>query len=267
MFLSSFATCYPMITKPSDVQLTFDNVTEDTLAINHVICNPLILQELISMNRRQQPLSENYPPTNVVIFQGSHSKLPPTALAPQLKLLSQPPTTGCFPINLDHSGDPIIVNNISGEAYNRSTVQRLFRTQTAKPIHLIKLMTRIGTTPHCRFTSPPDADLYHVACDPKRIPFSLAVRLIPVYTTGPSGQTIYQAWALPHLNNALHDPELQLFNNFSYYHTAKENHPEFPFIDLMGSDSPVPNYGESSSHVYIILVVMLVTYLFLSVTV
>ncbi|KAI2507582.1 hypothetical protein MHU86_6875 [Fragilaria crotonensis] len=94
----------------------------------------------------------------------------------------------------------------------------------------------------------PDADLYHVACDPKRIPFSLAVRLIPVYTTGPSGQTIYQAWALPHLNNALRDPELQLFNNFlSYYHTAKENHPEFPFIDLMGSDSPVPNYGESSS--------------------
>ncbi|KAI2492224.1 hypothetical protein MHU86_22318 [Fragilaria crotonensis] len=40
MFLSSFATCYPMITTPSDVQLTFDNVTEDTLAINHVICNP-----------------------------------------------------------------------------------------------------------------------------------------------------------------------------------------------------------------------------------
>ncbi|KAI2492908.1 hypothetical protein MHU86_21622 [Fragilaria crotonensis] len=28
---------------------------------------------------------------------------------------------------------------------------------------------------------------------------------------------------------------------------CKENHPEFPFIDLMGSDSPVPNYGESSS--------------------
>ena len=51
MFLSSFATCYPMITKPSDVQLTFDNVTEDTLAINHVICYPLILQELPAMTR------------------------------------------------------------------------------------------------------------------------------------------------------------------------------------------------------------------------
>ncbi|KAI2513990.1 hypothetical protein MHU86_374 [Fragilaria crotonensis] len=154
MFLSSFATCYPMITKPSDVQLTFDNVTEDTLAINHT----------------------------------------------------------AKPIHPDQVNDPDWI-----------------------PRHTADLRRH------------PDADLYHVACDPKRIPFSLAVRLIPVYTTGPSGQTIYQAWALPHLNNALRDPELQLFNNFlSYYHTAKENHPEFPFIDLMGSDSPVPNYDHDS---------------------
>ncbi|KAI2504147.1 hypothetical protein MHU86_10261 [Fragilaria crotonensis] len=154
MFLSSFATCYPMITKPSDVQLTFDNVTEDTLAINHT----------------------------------------------------------AKPIHPDQVNDPDWI-----------------------PRHTADLRRH------------PDADLYHVACDPKRIPFSLAVRLIPVYTTGPSGQTIYQAWALPHLNDALRDPELQLFNNFlSYYHTAKENHPEFPFIDLMGSDSPVPNYDHDS---------------------
>jgi hypothetical protein len=124
MFLSSFTTCYPMITTPSDVQLTFDNVTEDTLAITHVICNPLILQELIAMNRfnsnplkymeiynRLTPIAtgtvndsidflphleyvlfrvvqllhpkdptgiirENYPPTNVVIFQGSPLQAP-----------------------------------------------------------------------------------------------------------------------------------------------------------------------------------------------
>ncbi|KAI2508283.1 hypothetical protein MHU86_6088 [Fragilaria crotonensis] len=158
MFLSSFATCYPMITTPSDVQLTFDNVTEDTLAINHVICNPLILQELISMNR-----------------------------------------------------------------FDSLSIQRLFRTQTAKPIHPDQVNDPDWIPRHTAdLRRHPDADLYHVACDPKRIPFSLAVRLIPVYTTGPSGQTIYQAWALPHLNNALRDPELQLFNNFlSYYHTAK----------------------------------------------
>ncbi|KAI2496560.1 hypothetical protein MHU86_17952 [Fragilaria crotonensis] len=200
MFLSSFATCYPMITKPSDVQLTFDNVTEDTLAINHVICNPLILQELIAMNRFDSD------PFNTWRF------------------------TTASPDSDRH-------------------LQRLFRTQTAKPIHPDQVNDPDWIPRHTAdLRRHPDADLYHVACDPKRIPFSLAVRLIPVYTTGPSGQTIYQAWALPHLNDALRDPELQLFNNFlSYYHTAKENHPEFPFIDLMGSDSPVPNYGESSS--------------------
>ncbi|KAI2510992.1 hypothetical protein MHU86_3464 [Fragilaria crotonensis] len=119
---------------------------------------------------------------------------------------------------------------------------------TAKPIHPDQVNDPDWIPRHTAdLRRHPDADLYHVACDPKRIPFSLAVRLIPVYTTGPSGQTIYQAWALPHLNDALRDPELQLFNNFlSYYHTAKENHPEFPFIDLMGSDSPVPNYDHDS---------------------
>ncbi|KAI2491524.1 hypothetical protein MHU86_23026 [Fragilaria crotonensis] len=272
MFLSSFATCYPMITKPSDVQLTFDNVTEDTLAINHVICNPLILQELIAMNRfdsdplqymeiynRLTPIAtdtvndsidflphfeyilfrvvqllhpkdptgiirENYPPTNVVIFQGSPLQAPTYCFGSPTEIAIPTPTTGAFPINLDHSGDPIIVNNISGEAYNRSTVQRLFRTQTAKPIHPDQVNDPDWIPRHTAdLRRHPDADLYHVACDPKRIPFSLAVRLIPVYTTGPSGQTIYQAWALPHLNDALRDPELQLFNNFlSYYHTAKK---------------------------------------------
>ncbi|KAI2514023.1 hypothetical protein MHU86_407 [Fragilaria crotonensis] len=254
MFLSSFATCYPMITKPSDVQLTFDNVTEDTLAINHVICNPLILQELISMNRfdsdpltymeiynRLTPIAtdtvndsidflphfeyvlfrvvqllhpkdptgiirENYPPTNVVIFQGSPLQAPTYCFGSPTEIAIPTPTTGAFPINLDHSGDPIIVNNISGEAYNRSTVQRLFRTQTAKPIHPDQVNDPDWIPRHTAdLRRHPDADLYHVACDPKRIPFSLAVRLIPVYTTGPSGQTIYQAWALPHLNNALRD--------------------------------------------------------------
>ncbi|KAI2490632.1 hypothetical protein MHU86_23931 [Fragilaria crotonensis] len=193
-------------------------------------------------------IRENYPPTNVVIFQGSPLQAPTYCFGSPTEIAIPTPTTGAFPINLDHSGDPIIVNNISGEAYNRSTVQRLFRTQTAKPIHPDQVNDPDWIPRHTAdLRRHPDADLYHVACDPKRIPFSLAVRLIPVYTTGPSGQTIYQAWALPHLNDALRDPELQLFNNFlSYYHTAKENHPEFPFIDLMGSDSPVPNYGRNS---------------------
>ena len=40
-----------MITSPSGVQLTFDNVNAETLAINYVICKPLILQELLAMQQ------------------------------------------------------------------------------------------------------------------------------------------------------------------------------------------------------------------------
>jgi hypothetical protein len=41
IYLSNFATCFPMITKPSIVQLDLDDVTDDTLAINYVVCKPL----------------------------------------------------------------------------------------------------------------------------------------------------------------------------------------------------------------------------------
>ena len=51
LFISSFATCFPMITKPSDVQLTFDIVNADTLAINHEICKAFIIQELLAMHQ------------------------------------------------------------------------------------------------------------------------------------------------------------------------------------------------------------------------
>ncbi|KAI2496515.1 hypothetical protein MHU86_18008 [Fragilaria crotonensis] len=68
--------------------------------------------------------------------------------------------------------------------------------------------------------------------------------MIPVFTTGPLEESIYQAWALPHLIDALRDPEIQLFNNhLSYYYNEKESHPEFPFIDQMGPDSPFSANG------------------------
>ena len=92
--------------------------------------------------------------------------------------------------------------------------------------------------------------MYYVARNPQMVPFSLAIRMIPVFTTGPTERSIYEAWALSHLNDALRDPEIQLFNNYlSYYHNKKETHPEFPFIDQMGPDSPISGYclnGESS---------------------
>jgi hypothetical protein len=94
-----------------------------------------------------------------------------------------------------------------------------------------------------------DSDMYHVAQDPQRVPFSLAIRMIPVYTTDPTEQSIHQGWTLLHLNDALCNPELQLFNNFlSYHHTEKENHPEFPFIDQMAPDFPIRDFGFGESN-------------------
>ena len=133
------------------------------------------------------------------------------------------------------------------------TIRSQFKTSSGprllKLFLLIKLATRIG----CRSTPPvyvvTQTPFYiMLPAIPNRFPLSLAVRMIPVYTTDPHEPIVYQAWALPHLNDALCNPELQLFNNFlSYYHDAeKENHLEFPFIDEMWPDSPVPasSYGE-----------------------
>jgi hypothetical protein len=121
MYLSNFATCFPMITKPSIVQLDLDYVNDDTLAINFVVCKPLDYHQLLALppdnaggaalvymdifsnlatvatnginfsidflphieyvlyrvvqliapNDPTGILQMNYPPTNVVIFQGS----------------------------------------------------------------------------------------------------------------------------------------------------------------------------------------------------
>ena len=49
MYLSSFATCFPMITKPSIVQLDLDEVNDDTLAINFVVCKTLDYHQLFAL--------------------------------------------------------------------------------------------------------------------------------------------------------------------------------------------------------------------------
>ncbi|KAI2503797.1 NB-ARC domain [Fragilaria crotonensis] len=151
---------------------------------------------------------------------------------------------GIFPTTFNHDQQPIISNR-DGEPYNRLSVQALFKAQLAKPI----LSYHIGDpdwipTSAANLRRHPDSSKYHVARDPKTVPFSLAIRMIPVFTTGPLEESIYQAWALPHLIDALRDPEIQLFNNhLSYYYNEKESHPEFPFIDQMGPDSPFSANG------------------------
>ena len=89
--------------------------------------------------------------------------------------------------------------------------------------------------------------VYHVTDDPKTIPLSLAIRLIQVITTRRGSTEVYRAWALPHLENALCNPSLQITHNPFSYHWQQHNHPEYPFImetDL--SSLRIPPAGESS---------------------
>ncbi|KAI2497647.1 hypothetical protein MHU86_16834 [Fragilaria crotonensis] len=268
LFLSNFATCFPMITRPSLVQLDLDDVNDDTLAINYVVCQPLDFSNFptngINFSIDFLPHFEYilYRVAQLVNPKDPTGILPGTILLPRYHVPRLPlasnsysngssteiakPTAraGIFPTTFNHDQQPIISNR-DGEPYNRLSVQALFKAQLAKPI----LSYHIGDPDWIPISAAnlrrhPDSSKYHVARDPKTVPFSLAIRMIPVFTTGPLEKSIYQAWALPHLIDALRDPEIQLFNNhLSYYYNEKESHPEFPFIDQMGPDSPFSANG------------------------
>jgi hypothetical protein len=71
--------------------------------------------------------------------------------------------------------------------------------------------------------------VHHVVDDPNTIPLDLATRLIQVITTKRGSDSVYRAWALPHLENALHHPTDQMtpHNRFSFF-WQQHNHPEYP---------------------------------------
>ncbi|KAI2491441.1 hypothetical protein MHU86_23131 [Fragilaria crotonensis] len=254
-----------MITRPSLVQLDLDDVNDDTLAINYVVCQPLdflqlftlqpteaneetyymdvysdltpvstnginfsidflphfeyILYRVAQLVNPKDPtgiLPRNHPPPHVIMFQGSPLASNSYSNGSSTEIAKPTARAGIFPTTFNHDQQPIISNR-DGEPYNRFAAN---------------------------LRRHPDSSKYHVARDPKTVPFSLAIRMIPVFTTGPLEESIYQAWALPHLIDALRDPEIQLFNNhLSYYYNEKESHPEFPFIDQMGPDSPFSANG------------------------
>ena len=49
LYLSSFVTCFPMITKTSFVQLDLDDVNDDTLATTLLVCKPLDYHHLFAL--------------------------------------------------------------------------------------------------------------------------------------------------------------------------------------------------------------------------
>ncbi len=156
--------------------------------------------QLIAPNNPTGILPMNYPPTNVVIFQGSPLHANSYMPSSSTKAADPTPRAGIFTVNTNHDHLPIIINS-NGDSYNRVTIQVLFRTQHARPI----LAHHIGDSDWMPRTAADlsrniDTDMYHVAQDPQRVPFSLAIQMIPVYTTDPTEQSIYQGWALPHLN-------------------------------------------------------------------
>jgi hypothetical protein len=223
MYLSNFANCFPMITKPYIVQLNLDDVNDDTLAINFVVCKlldyhqlfalppdngnklvymdiypnldtvvtnsinfliifiphfecvPYQVVQIIAPNDPTGILPIDFPPTIVVIFQGS--SLHANSYMPKSLTKAADPTSqaGIFTINTNYDHLPIIINS-NGEPYNRVTVQAHSQTQHARPIlaHHIDdpdWMPRTAADLRCNI----DTDMYHVAQDPQRVRYSLAI--------------------------------------------------------------------------------------------
>jgi hypothetical protein len=94
--------------------------------------------------------------------------------------------------------------------------------------------------------------VYHVIDDPNTIPLDLATRLIQVITTKCGSDSIYRAWALPHLEHELQKPMDQTEHNHSSFFWQQHNHPEYPYKiktpDTLLDINPVESSNECSSN-------------------
>ena len=59
---------------------------------------------------------------------------------------------------------------------------------------------------------------------------------------------MYHSWALPHLQNALVNPNNQLTHNRYSYFWYKHQHPEYPYLNATRSASPINIIPGTSSH-------------------
>ncbi len=73
--------------------------------------------------------------------------------------------------------------------------------------------------------------VHHVVDDPTTIPLAIATRLIQVITTKRGSNSVYRAWALPHLENALINPTNQTKHNRFSHFWKQHRHPEYPYIN------------------------------------
>jgi hypothetical protein len=76
--------------------------------------------------------------------------------------------------------------------------------------------------------------VHHIVDDPNTIPLDLAARLIHIITTKGGSDSVDHAWALLHLENALHNPANQMTHHFfSFFWQQHNQPPEYPYTPHM----------------------------------
>ena len=153
-----------------------------------------------------------------------------------------------FPIIYDSGNLPIIFNNQNGlvEPYTSTTVQHLSKTQACIP------MTATYEANQWAYPDNPSQlwhqsnPVHHIVDDPNTIPLDVATRLIQVITTKCGSDSVYHAWALPHLENALHSPTDQTTHNHFSFFWQQHNHPEYSYTNKTPDILLDINPGESS---------------------
>ena len=163
----------------------------------------------------QRVLPQTSEPSNVLIYHGTHQENPSYTTGSPTERPIPKEEAHTFPIIFDSGNLPIIFNNQNGlvEPYASTSVQNLFKTQACIPM--------TATYEANEWTCPDNHSqlwrqsnpVHHVVDDPNTIPLDLATGLIQVITTKRGSDSVYCAWALPHLENSLHHPTDQMTHN------------------------------------------------------
>jgi hypothetical protein len=117
------------------------------------------------------------------------------------------------------------------EPYTSTTVQHLLKTQACIP------MTETYEANQWACPNNPSQlwcqsnPVHHVVDDPNTILLDLASRPIQVITTKHGSVSVCCAWALPHLDYALHNPTHQMTHNHFSFVGQHCNNPEYPYTN------------------------------------
>jgi hypothetical protein len=196
----------------------------------------------------QRVLPQTPEPTNVLIYHCTHSENPSYTTGSSTEMPIPKEEAHTFPIICDSGNLPIIFNNQNGlvEAYTSTTVQHLFKTQACIPMTAYYEANPWACPNNHSQLWRQSYPVQHVVDDPYTILLDLATRLIQVITTRRGSDSVYRAWALPYLDNALQKPTNQTTHNRFSFFWQQHNHPEYPFTNKTPDILLDINPGESS---------------------